>query len=337
MTKQILFPISLFVLSCICFNPLSFANTQENQDFLLAQAQAKSNPYSTDQLSALKDAQQAAEFANPTTSPSLNGEIPDWLKRTNYAAYVGTDQRPIYYLETVQPLYQSADKIDTVFTHTRVSIMDGRGTYSPGLGYRRLVFNNNLMLGVNTFFDYQDLHREYRQGVGLEAITQTAELRVNSYFDLSPVRTISDDGNTTVFEKVVNGGDVEIGTPVPYLPWIKIFGSYYRYAYRYTSDMSGWQERVQFSPFPFTTINFITSEDNAGPREYRMDGRITLRFDTLTLKSLLSMFKFTQTAYPSVDLSTRTLDRVERNFNIQTERWSTSKSSPGVTVEIGRT
>lgn len=248
---------------------------------------------------------------------------------------VGTGQSPDYYLETVQPLYQSDDKINTVFTHDRISDYND-GTFSTGIGYRRLLFDNNLMAGINTFFDYQDFHEEYRQGVGVEAITKTLEFRSNAYFDLSPKRVISDNIDTTIFEKVVNGGDVEIGAPGPFLPLIKIFGGYERYAYHYSSDLTGWEERVEFSPFKFSTINFITSEDNKGSTNYQMDGRITLRFETLTLKSLLAMFTVAPTAYPDVDLTTRTLDRVERNFNIQTERWSTSKTS-GITVEIGRT
>ena len=82
-------------------------------------------------------------------------KIPEWLKRTNYSVYIENGQKPRVYFETVQPLYQSFDKVDTIFTHDRISIQEERGTYSAGIGYRRLLFDDNLMAGINTFFDYQ--------------------------------------------------------------------------------------------------------------------------------------------------------------------------------------
>ncbi len=258
--------------------------------------------------------------------------IPDWLKRTSYGVYIESDQKPRVYLETVQPLYQSSDKINTFFTHDRISIQDERGTYSAGLGYRRLMFDENLLLGINNFFDFQDLHKHYRTGVGLEAITKILEFRTNSYFRMSPKRRVAETANSETFEQVANGGDVELGAPLPYLPWIKVFGSYYRYDFRKFKDMQGWKIRGEIKPFKFITLNFETYDDNKGDREYRMDTRFNFAFDDLP-KSMLSAFKPTKESYPDVVLTERTLDRVERNFNIQVEKWV---EVGGMALEIGR-
>ncbi len=270
---------------------------------------------------------------NETGASGSALEIPEWLKRTSYGITVETDQKPRIYLETVQPLYQSLDKVNTFFTHDRISIQDKRGTYSAGFGYRRLMFNDNLLAGINNFFDFQDLHQHYRTGAGLEFITKMLELRANSYFGLSHKRKVEESATSAVYERVANGGDIELGGPVPYLPWLKLFGSYYRYDFRKFKDMAGWKARGEIKPFKFITINLETFDDNKGEQEYRMDGRFNLSFDDFTPRSILKALSLTKDSYPKTDLKERTLDRVERNFNIQVEKWIESGT---MAIEVGR-
>lgn len=261
-----------------------------------------------------------------------NSNIPDWLKRINYGIIIETDLKPRIYLETVQPLYQTVDKIHTFFTHDRISIQDERGTYSVGFGYRRLMFNDNLLAGINNFFDFQDLHKHYRTGLGLEAITKYLEFRTNSYFALSPKRLVEEDSVSKTYEKAVSGGDVELGGPLPYLPWFKFFGSYYRYDYRKFKDKRGWKLRGELKPLKFITLNLETYDDNKGKQAYRMDARFNLSFDSFTLKSILSAFGLNKEPFPEVDLKERTLDRVERNFNIEVEKY---REAGGAVLEVG--
>ena len=262
-------------------------------------------------------------------------KIPEWLKRTNYSVYIENDQKPRIYFETIQPLYQSFDKVNTIFTHDRFSIQDERGTYSAGIGYRRLLFDANLLAGINTFFDYQDLHSHYRQGLGLEAITKMLEARSNFYFALSPKRMVEDTPGAYIYEKAANGVDVELGGPVPYFPWLKVFGGYFLYDFKKSKDMVGWKLRGEIKPYKFMTINLETRNDNKGTPEYILDGRLTFAFDDLNPKNILSAFKFPNKPYPNADLKKRTLDRVERNFNIVVEKWSESKAG-NIIVEIRR-
>jgi len=261
----------------------------------------------------------------------------DWLKRTTIGAIIESDQKPRYYIETVQPFYQSAGKKDTVFTHIRVSEQDEYGTYSAGVGYRRLLFDDNLMAGINTFFDYQDPHQHYQQGVGLEAIGKFAELRANGYFGLSPARKVDEPGT---YEKARDGFDVEFGVPVPYIPWMKVFGSCYWYDFREGPDVEGWRSRAELKPLSFLTINLETYDDNKGSQEWRGDIRLALWVDSFAPKdifaALASSFK---TALPEVDMKERTLDRVERQFKIVVERWSETATGGvgGFSVQVGRT
>lgn len=318
--RKLLFWIQVILILGIVFSSL---NAQDTKEKVISEAL---------RMAQINQEPASKPLDKPKTSAESNN-IPEWLKRTSYGIFIETDQKPRVYLETVQPLYQSLDKIDTFFTHDRISIQDERGTYSVGLGYRRLMFDENLLTGINTFFDYQDLHQHYRQGVGIEAITDKLELRANSYFRLSPKRKVESTGASDTFEQVANGGDIELGAPLPYLPWIKVFGSYYRYDFRKFKDMSGWKMRGEIKPFKFITINLTTYDDNKGDREYLMDTRFNLVFDDLAPKSILSAFKLAKEPFPDVDLKERTLDRVERNFNIQVEKWI---ETAGMNIEIGR-
>ncbi|MDP2921843.1 MAG: inverse autotransporter beta domain-containing protein [Candidatus Omnitrophota bacterium] len=260
-------------------------------------------------------------------------EVPEWLKRTNYGLAIETDQKPRIYLETVQPLYQSEDKVNTFFTHDRITIQDERGTYSGGLGFRKLMNDGKLLGGINSFFDYQDLNKHYRTGIGIEALTSTLEFRTNSYIGLSPKRIVEDSNSCTTYEKAVDGMDMELGMPVPHLPWMKVFAQYYYYDYNKFEDMKGSKFRAEIKPLKFLVCNLETYDDTKGDREYRMDTRFNLAFDNFTPKSLLSAFKADKEAFPAIDLKERTLDRVERNFNIQVEKW---REVAGMAVEVGR-
>lgn len=257
---------------------------------------------------------------------------PDWLKRTSYGGILETDNKPRVYLETVQPLYKWPDETKVIFTHDRLTIHDDRATSSAGLGFRDLMFNEKLLGGINTFFDYQDLYKHYRWGIGLEAITDRLEARLNEYYGLSGRRTVEETSTTYTYEKAVDGFDAELGTPIPYLPWIKIFGSYYQYDFKNFSDMKGWKGRLEIKPVKAFTFNVETFDDNKGDQEYRVDGRFCLAFDDFSMKGILKPAK---EPYPNKDLKKRMLDRVERNFNIQVEKWSETKTG-GFKTYVGR-
>jgi len=258
--------------------------------------------------------------------------IPDWLKRFEYSVEVETDKKPKFYFQTVQPLYQDADKTNTLFYQPRVSILEGRSTYNLGLGYRRLV-SENLLLGINTFFDYQDLHRHARAGFGAEALGQIFEARINSYFGgLSNKKIIKDTSASQTIERVADGGDVEIGAPIPYLPWLKLYGSGFWYDFKEFDDKFGWKSRLEAKVNNSLRLEFYTWDDNKGDTEYGARARFQVAF--YSLFDLTNAFKISDEAYPKKDLTKETLIPVERNFEITVEK---AIITGGLTVEIGRT
>jgi hypothetical protein len=260
-----------------------------------------------------------------------NSEEPEGFEHLNLRTGMiydnSVDKGPRMYVETVLPLMQSEDKVDTFFTHDRVtSDSDFNFALSGGLGYRRLLFNNNLMLGVNTFFDYQTEHEHYRTGMGLEVKTKTLEANGNFYFGLSERRQIYDSRRVDIFEKAADGFDAEVGGPVPFIPWIKIFEGYQRYFYDFAKDEGSLKQRAQISLSKFLTFNAQRYKAYDGENNYTLDARFSMAFDSFDMKDLSDALKLSPQPFSGVDLTEHTLDRVERNFNIVLERTENPKN-----------
>lgn len=274
-------------------------------------------------------------YANLCYSSEDAEYIADWVKRIDFGADMSTETKPRFYFETVQPLSQDIDKQDTIFTQLRYALEDENSAVNLGLGYRKLLNENSTLLGLNSFFDYENDAKHYRVGLGGEAFINQIELRGNAYIGLSPRRLVNDAGNTKEYEKAVDGFDAEFGIPLPYLNWIKVFGGGYWYNYELFSNKHGWRIRNEIRPFNFNTINLIIYDDNKGDVEFRVDARVSIPIGApYTKEETACNIGFSEQAYlEKIDHSDRTLDRVEREHKIEVERYVESVTA---TIEVRR-
>jgi len=254
----------------------------------------------------------------------------DWLERVELSWQLETDKKPTFYFQTVQPLYYNADKSDTIFIQPRASFRADDMTYNLGLGYRKLA-SDKLLLGANIFGDYADLHEHGRIGVGLEALGQIFEARFNSYFGVTSNRVVERVGNSITYENVVDGLDYEFGMPIPYAPWLKIYGSGFWYDFKKFDNKHGWKSRLEASINENIRLEFYTWDDNKGDREYGGRLRCDVSFDNFA--DFKEAFKFSDEPFPKKDLSKQRLIPVERDFEITVEKWT---DSAGLIVEVGR-
>jgi hypothetical protein len=263
-------------------------------------------------------------------------EIPEWLKRTNFAIEAGTGEKPKYFFETIQPLLYTPDKDVVFFNQTRISERSSRPTINVGLGLRK-IFNEEFLLGVNSFYDYQDLHKHSRGGVGFEAINDRGlEARVNTYIRISSQRLVAEDAANEYYEKVANGFDWELGCPLPYLPFLKIYGGGNWYDFEHFKNKYGWQFRMEYTPIKYSRFDFIVLDDTKRESpDYRFEGALTLAFTSFSLRDIIKDIKGSKTAYPKIDLHDKVLDRVVRDFDITVIK-STKSKATGLVVEAGR-
>ena len=136
----------------------------------------------------------------------------------------------------VAPLSDKEDIQNTIFTQLSAFYVDSRTTLNAGLGYRRLEFDNTLMLGVNAFYDHEFPYDHGRFSIGLEARTTVGEVNANIYKANTEWRR-GEDGNQ---ERALDGWDVEAGLPLPYMNWATVFLKRYEWdAYDGVADAKG--------------------------------------------------------------------------------------------------
>jgi len=260
-------------------------------------------------------------------------EIPEWLKRTEFSFQYESDQKPTFFLQMVQPIYQSWDKVDTWFIQPRISYKSTSSTYNLGLGYRRL-YSPALILGANVFGDYEARDEHARAGIGLEALGKRMEARLNGYFGLTSKREVESDSTFSTYERIADGADFEIGTPVPYFPWLKVYASKFWYDYKKSSDRNGWKTRLEARPLEGLCIEGYLWDDNKGEAEYGTELRFKIAFADFTLSSFLEGIKPSIEPYPERDLEEMLLEPVKREYEIVLEKW-TEKANADIEIYRG--
>jgi len=134
-------------------------------------------------------------------------------------SFEGKDREVTSGILVVAPLSDKEDIQNTIFTQLSAFYVDSRTTLNAGLGYRRLEFDNTLMLGVNAFYDHEFPYDHGRFSIGLEARTTVGEVNANIYKANTKWRR-GEDGNQ---ERALDGWDVEAGLPLPYMNWALYF------------------------------------------------------------------------------------------------------------------
>ena len=102
----------------------------------------------------------------------------------------------------------------TIFNQTSINTHDKDETINIGFGIRKLLNDNTLILGANTFYDRQFSEQHERVGMGAEAISSIMDIRGN-YYNATSGRKINDDNEE---ERALDGWDLrgDYHLPVDY-------------------------------------------------------------------------------------------------------------------------
>ena len=133
--------------------------------------------------------------------------------------------KPTTGILVVAPLSDQEDIENTLFTQVSAFYTDNRTTLNAGLGYRRMEFDNTLMLGVNAFYDHEFPYDHGRYSVGLEARSTVGEINANMYQATTKWKT----GKNGQEERALDGWDIEAGLPLPYMNWATVFVKRYKW------------------------------------------------------------------------------------------------------------
>ncbi len=313
-----------------------YANTDNQSPFTMGEdiyTDPYDDPCSSEDPYASKD--PYSKGGSGKTSNSNDSPAVSFLKNIDYGMILQTGEKPNVYVEGVLPIYQSTDKRNTFFTHNRISVQgDNGGSFSGGLGYRQLIRDDKLLVGANTFLDYQRGQKHSRIGLGMEALADDYEIRSNVYLRLSSEKLVNETDIYRYYEKVANGYDFEVGGRYPSLPWLKTFIGYSKYYFDNSEDPRRVKGRIEIKPSNLLTINIIGHRNQAtDTNHFGVDGRLSFAFDTFKpedmWRSITNSWKPDWMENPVMpDLMSRALDRVERNFDIVIEEWTEDKITP---------
>jgi len=134
--------------------------------------------------------------------------------------------KPTTGILVVAPLSDQEDVQNTLFTQVSAFYTDNRTTLNAGLGYRRLISDNTLMLGMNAFYDHEFPYDHGRYSIGLEARTTVGEINANMYQATTKWKT----GKNGQQERALDGWDIEAGLPLPYMNWATVFVKRYEWS-----------------------------------------------------------------------------------------------------------
>src|SRR5210317_1220610 len=242
---------------------------------------------------------------------SLENLITDLVPNTEISITGAEQLKPQYEILTVQPLRDDGENI-TFFQGSLLRWDGDRDTINLGLGQRKLLLNNNILVGLNAFYDHEFTVDHSRLGLGGEFLTSVGEFRINNYYANSNQRLNA--GNA---EEAMSGSEYEFGTHVPYIPKLKVFGKKFNWDAG-TSNLDGETYSAQFSHGALVLEAGVDQFDSGEDRAFF---KITLA----PSKSETSSSKIIQdVAYRLESVEEQKLTKVRRENKILTSAFTVS-------------
>jgi hypothetical protein len=261
---------------------------------------------------------------------SATADMPDWLKRTDINIEVQEDLKPLWSIETIQPIYQSGQLEHTVFFQGRLAHSDDDETLNLGFGYRHLLSNKTWLLGANTWYDVTHEHNHYRYGLGLEALGQYVDLRTNLYAAQSGEKTVQQTGGNTVTEQALDGWDLSLEAPLPYLPWARVMVKTYEWDNEYSKNLHGEMLSIRMNITDNIEVEAGATDDNTDNAQGFMN--LTWHFGKPAGVEHTAFGKGSANMFTARDLTKHTLDKVRRHHDIVVE----TRTNGGAGITVGR-
>ena len=230
---------------------------------------------------------------------------------------------------TVQPLYDNQAAGRATFFQGGIIATDNDDTLNLGLGQRWILNQGKVIAGLNLFYDNEWDAGHERMSVGGEVLTSIGDIRVNSYTALSDSEIVNG-----VEETALDGMDMELALPLPYLPNTRIHAKSFKWdGENGAADLEGDTISLRSAlPLGFTL--------EAGSTSY--DGNAANDADFVSLSFNIARFHQQQyvqqpklvssQAYQLTDITDRRFEKVRRTNRIVKQ--IASEQGGGLTVKF---
>ena len=215
----------------------------------------------------------------------------------------------------LKPIFESDDHSNLLFTQGSVHRYNKRTTVNVGIGLRHLTLDKKLLVGLNGFFDHELPYDHQRTSIGAEIRTTVGEINANYYRGLSGWN----QGRNGNHERAMDGFDIELGIPLPYMPRTRLYGGYFEWEAQSGSFQDhGWKASVEAELYKGFYVEAGHRNVEAGqPDAAFVNIRINV-LDLLTDRKKGKPF-FSDVAYKLDSMEERRYEKVRRENLIRKE------------------
>ncbi|KAB7681179.1 hypothetical protein GBN23_06345 [Plesiomonas shigelloides] len=143
----------------------------------------------------------------------INQEINDWLAQKGKAS-LSLNSNGKFSGDILLPVTEFDNSF--IFTQIGARNNNDRNTINAGVGYRHYI--NNLMLGINSFYDHDISGNNKRIGIGGEVWADYLKISSNGYFGVSDWHQSKYNQLKDYDEKPANGFDIKVDGYIPSYP-----------------------------------------------------------------------------------------------------------------------
>ena len=244
----------------------------EGGPLVMDRQEAKTVQYSD--VDAVNRAINAVAMSN-VSNAMYGAKGKPWMRRTTLSFQFQEGWKPLYSVETVQPLGHYDDQSRHVwFTQQRISRSSDIGTtLNVGVGYRRISKDDRRLYGAHLFYDHRFLRHHDRFSGGLEYMSGESEFRFNWYGSASDERVL--DANLHTLERVANGYTLEYGKTFKNARWARVYVEGYHWNQERQADKNGLRvgSELQLTLRVSVDMGYNKPEHNSGGAY----GKITFR------------------------------------------------------------
>ncbi|WP_429058632.1 inverse autotransporter beta domain-containing protein, partial [Aeromonas jandaei] len=246
-----------------------------------------------------------------------NSAVNKWLQQFGTASF-SIDANGSGSFDFLLPVFDSQDWV--VYSQLGSRTDDERSYMNFGVGVR--YFMPGLMLGGNSFYDYDFLGGNRRFGIGVEAWKDYLKLAANGYFKLSDWQQSPLDSMVDYNERPADGFDLRLKAYLPSYPNIGgelSFEKYYGNEVALWSidgrskDPSGASYALEYTPFPMLKLG-VGQKYSEGERDLLAKASLEYKLGVPLSKQLDS----NSVAHNRTLMGSR-LDLVDRNHAIVME------------------
>ena len=244
----------------------------EGGPLVMAHQETKTVQYSD--VDAVNRAINAVAMSN-VSNAMYGAKGKPWMRRTTLSFQFQEGWKPLYSVETIQPLGHYDEKSrDVWFTQQRISRASDIGTtLNVGVGYRRISKDDRRLYGAHLFYDHRFLRHHDRLSGGLEYMSGESEFRFNWYGSASDERVL--DANLHTLERVANGYTLEYGKTFKNARWARVYVEGYHWNQERQADKNGLRlgSELQLTPRVSVDMGYNKPEHSSGGAY----GKITFR------------------------------------------------------------